>query len=443
MTHSKASCAARLSLILVILLVPCFIIGLSTSNYPPTTLHRRNQTIVERQDDDEYVMTIPVSADALGPLGGTSSAGQVVVHDIVLPTIDESYGRLERMWSCSAPKQQAPVSSGDQVRRNTHKLVFAHIDKTAGSTLRTLLQMYGAVCNASIALVVECTALSFESLQGGAGTTATTTTTWRNAGDGQRAGRPCTLKTARNRRQENLLLLTSAENNNNTLDTAFLENNDIDILGGHLPLGSDYGWKDKHGTQVDVQYLVFFRDGVHKFISSVIYLKSDMTTDELVKLIKQRVKSARRQGKYYERYTSYLITPQQRYSLAEKNISLSMHYRVNLTLHNLIQYNVIIGIVERMSESLEVLQYVMDSQNELQAMFQEFGMNSTSQSAVVMNPSRRVPTSVVLQELEKDELFMQELREYVKYEDLIRTFALDLHIRQHQYVQAQNEKEFS
>jgi hypothetical protein len=151
-----------------------------------------------------------------------------------------------------------------------------------------------------------------------------------------------------------------------------------------------------------------------------------MTTDELVKLIKQRVKSARRQGKYYERYTSYLITPQQRYSLAEKNISLSMHYRVNLTLHNLIQYNVIVGIVERMSESLEVLQYVMDSQNELQAMFQEFGMNSTSQSAVVMNPSRRVPTSVVLQELEKDELFMQELREYVKYEDLIRTFAIGL-----------------
>ena len=421
MTDSKAR--ARLSLILAILLIPCFIIGLSTSNYPPTALHRRNQTIV-----GDGRIQVPLEHGS-----GDNSADHVMVPDITLPTIDESYGRLEPMWSCSA--SQPPLLSLDNKRRSNTKLIFQHIFNTAGSTVPTLLQMYGAFCNASIALVVECTTLSFESLQSG--------TTWNNGGGGRRAGDNCTLKTARNREQQNLLLLTSNENDSmtgtlETLDTAFLERNDIDILGGHLPLGSDYGWKDAHGKQVDVQYLAFFRDGIHKFISSVTYLNSNSTKDELVTLIKQRVKSARRQGEYYERYTSYLITPQQRHLFAEKNISLSMHHRVNLTLHNLVQYNVIIGIVERMSESLEVLHYVMDANNEVPAMFQEFGMNSTSQS-VVMNKSRG-PTSAVLEELEKDELFMKEFREYLKYEDLIRSFALELHIRQHQYVQAQSEK---
>ena len=37
-------------------------------------------------------------------------------------------------------------------------------------------------------------------------------------------------------------------------------------------------------------------------------------------------------GNYYERYTSYIITPQQQNSFEKKNVSLSMHMqeRVNL-----------------------------------------------------------------------------------------------------------------
>jgi hypothetical protein len=62
----------------------------------------------------------------------TSSAGQAVVHGIVLPTIDESYGRLERMWSCSASQQeeqQKPpcVIAAIQVRRTSPQIgVCAH-----------------------------------------------------------------------------------------------------------------------------------------------------------------------------------------------------------------------------------------------------------------------------------------------------------------------------
>jgi hypothetical protein len=57
-------------------------------------------------------------------------------------------------------------------------------------------------------------------------------------------------------------------------------------------------------------------------------------------------------------------------------------------------------------------------------------MNSTEKK-VVDNKSRLLSSSV-LTELEKDENCMKEFREYVTWDDLIRSFALELHIRQQQ-----------
>jgi len=51
-------------------------------------------------------------------------------------------------------------------------------------------------------------------------------------------------------------------------------------------------------------------------------------------------------------------------------------------------------------------------------------------------------SSAVLLELEKDPEFMEILREYVKYDNQIHTFAMELHRRQYQAMQkAQNSSE--
>jgi hypothetical protein len=246
---------------------------------------------------------------------------------------------------------------------------------------------------------------------------------WRNGGEGRRAGRNCKVRHAYSRKQELL--------RPNYFDTTFLEQNSIDILGGHIPLGSEYGWRDELGNPVPVQALAFFRDPVRKYISGVLYLKPDKSMKQVVNIIRQRVLDGRRKGEYYERYSSYLLTPQQVDYFQRNQRHLHVEERIHLSMRNLLDYNVAIGIVENMSQSLELLRFLVDAEDELRILFEKFGMNSNS-TETVFNKSR-LSTSQVLKELEKDSHFMQELREYLKFEEKIYTFALELHTRQYKH----------
>jgi len=62
-------------------------------------------------------------------------------------------------------------------------------------------------------------------------------------------------------------------------------------------------------------------------------------------------------GDYYMRHDNYLITPFQKAKMREK---LTVEDKARLIKDNLIQYGVVVGIVEKMSESLEVLQHLID-----------------------------------------------------------------------------------
>ena len=212
---------------------------------------------------------------------------------------------------------------------------------------------------------------------------------------------------------------------------------------GHQPLGSAHGWLDATsatttttiGKQVDAQYLAFFRDAMTRFVSSVLYVNrhKNLTLEKVVQSIKKRVTGARRKGKYHNEYATYLITPQQQRALDEMN-NATMKDRTNLVLQNLVDYPVAIGIVERMLESLEILQYILDSKDEIRGLFKVFGMDS-NWTRVTTNKST-MSSSAVVKELCKDEAFMKEFREYVKYEDIVFAFAWKLHLRQHQFVKA-------
>ena len=173
-----------------------------------------------------------------------------------------------------------------------------------------------------------------------------------------------------------------------------------------------------------------------KYISEVQFRtrSKNLTLQEIVQIVKKRVSTERQQGKYHNIYTTYLITPQQRRVLSDRQATIQD--RTTQALRNLIEYPVIIGIVERMSDSLEVLRYVMDSKDEIGPLFDIHGMGS--QSSTVRSNTSKMSSSAVLEELKKDSSFMEEFREFVKYENLLYSFALKLHLRQHQFVQAQD-----
>lgn len=398
---------AVLLLLVIILMLAAVVEYINTLSSSTVRLATKRSSVDGKEDDAGRKAVLESWKKVLGqPL-----------DKVQIPTITENSTQLKPMWSCN--KRES---------RESNKLIFNHIFKTAGSTLRNLLQLYSYQCGAGYVVAVACTGLSFdESL-------TNRTAVWKNGGGGRRAGRTCTLKFGFNGRKAN----QSPPTPNNTLSTAYLEDNHVDILGGHLPMGSGFGWRDEERRQVGIHHLVFFRDGVRKFISGVVYLKPSLTLDEVVNIVKERVRSARKRGEYYERYSSYLITPQQVAFLQNNHTHLSMQRRVSLSLQNLVDNNVIVGIVERMPESLEVIRHMIDADYEQQSMFDYFGMDKNNTvknnaTGAVSNKSR-LSSAKVLEELEKDKVFMEQMKEYVKYEDLIYSFALELHTRQHAHV---------
>ncbi|KAI2509607.1 hypothetical protein MHU86_4726 [Fragilaria crotonensis] len=333
------------------------------------------------------------------------------LNDIDFPTLDPDYGALDPMWACS-----------DEVRPK--KLIFNHIYKTAGSSMRGLLSEYGLVCNASGVMVVSCSGLTSDSLDN--------RTTWYSSGGGGpdvHHRKKCQLKSAFDKQHMPLPL------GDGTLKTSFLEHNHIDMLYGHQPLGSAHGWRDAAGEQVEAQYFTFFRDAMTKYVSAVQFgnRRKKLTLQAIVDVIKSQVSAERQQGKYHNTYATYLITPQQRRELSERQATIQD--RTTQALRNMMEYPIIICIVERMSDSLELLQYVMDSKDEIKRLFEMHGMGSPS-SKYRANKSK-MSSAAVLEELKKDSAFMEEFREYVKYEDILCSFALKLHLRQHQFVQEQ------
>jgi hypothetical protein len=111
-----------------------------------------------------------------------------------------------------------------------------------------------------------------------------------------------------------------------------------------------------------------------------------------------------------------------------------MEDTIHLMMKNLKENNVLVGIVERMSESLEMIQGVVDVDGELDSMFEYFGKRppGTNVTKAIKANKSRLSSEAVLEELEKDEEFMKVMREFVKYDDIVYRFALDMHMRQYE-----------
>jgi hypothetical protein len=411
---SSTRCCSSHVIVLLLLLVSILVLTIGFGNQPLTDAVSSKLKINLKSSHGNHATAAAITTATTWK---NVLLEEQSLHQIQIPEITDIDVLLKPMWSCS----------GNLEARETNKLLFNHVFKTAGSTLRSLLQVYSHVCHAGLAIAVECSALSFDSVQ-----PTNTTVIWRNGGTGRRAGRDCKLKSSYSREQTPLPATP-------TLTTAYLEDNHIDILGGHVPMGSGYGWS-RATKQRNIQHLVFFRDGARKFVSGILYLKPDKSLEEVVQIIRQRVLAARKQGKYYENYSPYIITPEQQAFIQDNNISITTERRVNLSMRNLVENNVIIGIVERMSESFEIMRYVMDADDELETMFAHFGMDSSNSSnltsAVASNISI-LSSSKVMKVLAQDSAFMEELQEYVKYEDIILSFAMDMHMRQYEYVRKQ------
>lgn len=215
------------------------------------------------------------------------------------------------------------------------------------------------------------------------------------------------------------------------MNTTILGGSNTDILGGHITLGTEEGWKDDKGEHVDVQYFTFLREGKRMYVSAILYLHPELTFDEAVALLKSSVTRKVKGGTYLD-VSRYLITPPQRQE--NRNSTLTTEQNAKLVMKNLKEKNVMVGIVERMSESLEMLQRLVDKDGEMDAMFESFGKipPGTNKTKTVKANESNLSSGAVLAEVEKDEEFMKLFGEFVKYHDMIYQFSLDMHMRQYE-----------
>ncbi|KAL3809294.1 hypothetical protein ACHAXA_009418 [Cyclostephanos tholiformis] len=341
---------------------------------------------------------------------------------------------------------------------------FVHVYKTAGSTMRTFFHELAYACRRTWVSLAKCTGLLPSSIESRDGR-------WR----------PCMIEEVadgRGRRKAQYVRVGGRDYRRfhfGKISNPTFESK-VDIFGGHVRLGTGdriYRNSTRSGGRGGVvRYIVFLRDPVERYVSGVLYQNKvsgrNEGLEEVVKKIKDRIANARRDDKYWDKSLSYLLTPAQRVATTKSNSTPSStagrppsgaEARAMLAIRNLHEYNVIVGMTERMAESLAILRHVfLSSGMEIplkddgaEAVFKKYGLlvapltedgignrtlPSVSAVGVHANKSSRktLSTSAVVAELAKDEGHVLLMDEYVKYERMITDFAWTMHNLQYECV---------
>ena len=341
-------------------------------------------------------------------------------------------GIPSRFWTC-----QRDSADTEQKKR---KLFFIHIFKTAGTSFRQFFRNYSQICNRR-AVTIRCTSVLSESL-------ANQTSEWmlpairRNRGPGYTAG-PCVAgdfvdgdrgEAKRYNKRHHKRLFEK-------LSYSELQKYDVDIISGHTPIGLHSNWYTKKEKEVVTSlYITFFRDPVDRFVSSQLFKNkklADVVKEEIwdfetalgyiVKVIKERKKS-------YDGLSDYLMTPAQK--VGKQNITLAE--KKNIMKSNLVDFPVIIGVIERMADSLDLIRYAINSDGnalvdkEIDSLDYQPIQNKTNDSRrrLLQKNKSKISTSAMVREIQKDTEVFAILKIFLRDEYEIYDYAMNLHKQQ-------------
>jgi hypothetical protein len=318
----------------------------------------------------------------------------------------ERMGHIEPLWSCS--------DYVSNPRERKKKLIFLHVKRAGGTTIRALLRAYAYFCDASFVTIGRCENLGREFLDG--------EENWSNSiGKWLFSGRPCLLTWSENRSGHVL------SEGVGRVSSEFLKRQEIDIVSGTLPYGCDESWVNKKGEHVNSQYVVLLRDPVTKYISEFWYENRwfNLTVSQAVALIRQKIQQEVLNGTYHNIYTKFLITPEQKSWMMFEHVPWTNERKLNLSLSNMVNQNMVVTITERLPESFVLLQYLLDADREAPKIFRYFLTPSKVEGPLGINYLNR--TIDVLNELRRDALVMDQLREILKYEQKIYEWGVRVH----------------
>ena len=382
------------------------------------------------------------------------------VPTTILPVYTEELAKVAirpSSWQCVADDDAERRASNDGTI-----FAFVHIYKAAGSTMRTFFHELAYACHRTWVSLAKCTGLMPSSIESRGPWT------------------PCAIEeVADGRGQRKAQYFHRKGKNYNRFHLGTISNptfeRKVDIFGGHVRLGTgDYIFQSSPASE-GVRYIVFLRDPVDRYVSAVLYqnkVKGRVESlEQVVQKIKVRIFNARNSDQYWDKGLSYLLTPAQRVevdklSTTKFNVTLSStlapllfgaEERAMLAIRNLHEYNVIVGMTERMPESLAILRHVFlrsgienPLKDDAEAVFRKYGLvaplsdnvtgNHTSPSILAVgvhanqSSRKKVSTSAVVAELAKDEGHVLLMDEYFKYERMISDYAWMMHNLQYDCV---------
>jgi hypothetical protein len=361
------------------------------------------------QHDAAPSATHKVNARPLPPheLAATTAATNASDPQFAVPKLSHHAFELLRnyqpavqvspLWNCSMSSKEGG-SDGDSDKSGA-KFVFVHVYKTAGSSMRDFLRWYGKVCGRSVSILFSCSGISFDTLND---------TVWRNS----HSQRPCKLSYG--------ATSDGREFSGGTFGRALYENSDL--VGGHVPLGVHQDLRHR------VQYLTFVRDPLDKYVSGKLYSNRHRkwSADDAIARIAYEISHLARKNGRYEKYSSYLLTS------AQKAKDLDEDDKVKAMQSNLASMNVVVGIVERMEASYQLLQLVLDGSGELDRAFRLLRENR-----LVRNKSTLSTSDLVRKLKARDPDFERKARLVLQSEYMVYDFAVRLHEMQHDRLIAQ------
>ena len=374
------------------------------------------------------------------------------------------------------------------------KVLFVHIYKTAGSTMREFFNEYSRLCGAGFAVLVGCADLEAEADDdhgddsgagrggggGGVGLFAGTKP-YKKDDRMKRRKVPCHLRRSLGRdgsMSEAVTNVTIPRVTGEYLGERF------DLIGGHLQLGVGAVWTDaadsegrsrereeaggggglRDGDDDNLRYVddgspgltnvAFFRNAVDKYVSGVSYATKAKAGRPLPVIAKVRelLPAKLALGEYAAKIREYLITPHQRRRYGDAGIDPSAEEQAVRAMMNLLDFDVLVGIAERMSESLSMLEPLMDPEGAVPEVFAKYGRaggptrpadgeggDGAEANRTLKTRKANVnglSTSYLVEILKKEDKFLfMDILEYTKFEQQITDFSLALHLRQEKEVE--------
>ena len=328
-------------------------------------------------------------------------------YDILLQNYNPSF--TNPGWSCSNNNPNYEIGSPK------YKLIFIHVFKTAGSSLRTFFRNYAAKCQKGVATIITCSDVTSESIY---------------SSDPQKIWDPsCTSKEVTTRKKGTKRFKSER------MTREILEKH-VDVAIGHFPYGMHKKWRSTtsntntttdltatitadDNTQLIVpQYITFVRAPDTKFVSALVYTNKHLkwNTDQAVQAAKTEIRHLYQNNKYYNYYKNYLLFPEQK---DFDNPNISEQEWVYKILMNLVDTHTMIGVVERMDDSLSLLQSIIDVDESLTKELNELVSKHKNKS--------KLSTSEIVRFLKEDKEIWEMMTEVLKYEFELYNFAVRVH----------------